>query len=68
MSWREPADSCARFADLLDQLGVTHVVAGALAALRYRAEPRLTTDVDFIVRLVPDLADALYGVPVRVSI
>lgn len=59
MSWREPADSCAEFTELLDELGVTHVVAGALAALRYRAEPRFTTDVDFLVRPRAGLADAL---------
>ena len=35
------------------------MVAGALAALRYRASPRLTIDVDFVVRSVPGLADAL---------
>jgi len=59
MSSLEPAASCAQFAELLDELGVRHVVAGALAALRYRAEPRLTTDVDFIIEPSPGLADAL---------
>lgn len=59
MSLREPADSCAEFTDLLRELGVEPVVIGALAALRYRDTPRLTTDVDFLVRDASGLAPEL---------
>ena len=59
MSLLDPADSCRQFAELLRELGVEPVVIGALAALRYRAEPRLTTDVDFLVPDSSGLADAL---------
>ena len=43
---REPSDSSAEFGRLLDRAGIPHVVIGALAALRYRREPRLTTDAE----------------------
>jgi hypothetical protein len=50
MSELEPADSATEFVRLLRELGVDSVVIGALAALRYRGDPRLTTDVDLLVR------------------
>jgi hypothetical protein len=37
-------------AERLDALEVDWVVAGALAALRYRSDPRFTTDLDLLVR------------------
>lgn len=36
-------------AELLDDLGVPWVLAGALAADRYRAGPRYTADLDLLV-------------------
>jgi hypothetical protein len=36
-------------AELLDELEVRWVLAGALAADRYRAEPRYTTDLDLLI-------------------
>lgn len=53
-----PSDSYADFRDLLRGLGADPVGIGALAALRYRAEPRATTDVDFLVRSLAGVADA----------
>jgi sirohydrochlorin ferrochelatase len=45
-------------ADTLRSVGADPVVIGALAALRYRATVRETTDADFLVRRVPGIADA----------
>jgi hypothetical protein len=36
-------------AELLDELEVRWVLAGALAAERYRAQPRYTTDLDLLI-------------------
>jgi hypothetical protein len=59
MSSLAPEDSSTPFAELLRELGVEPVLIGALAALKYRADPRLTTDVDFLIPPTPDLAEAL---------
>lgn len=44
---------------LLDRLGVRWTVIGALAANRYRAAERFTTDVDLLVDRHPDLQRVL---------
>lgn len=46
----EPSDYWVEFRDRLAALGDEPVLIGALAASLYRAEPRRTTDVDFLVR------------------
>jgi hypothetical protein len=53
---------------LLEQTGTTWALAGALAALEYRATKRLTTDLDILVSWNPDLVQALLaaGFDVRV--
>lgn len=53
-----PSDSSAEFRELLTDLGAEPVGIGALAALRYRAEPRATTDADFLVRSLAGIAEA----------
>lgn len=55
---REPSDSAASAAEILGRLGGRWALIGALAAMRYRATPRLTTDADFLADDVPGLADA----------
>lgn len=46
-------------AEILVRLGAPPVTVGALAALRYRSAPRLTTDADFLVlEEVPGIEDA----------
>lgn len=55
----EPGPSAwlERITDELDALGVPWVVAGALAAQRYRDWPRFTTDLDLLVLWNPDLVE-----------
>src|SRR5438270_7962230 len=55
---REPSDSAAAAADILDRLGVRWALMGALAAARYRRTPRLTTDADLLVEPTDGVAQA----------
>jgi hypothetical protein len=55
---REPSDSAAAAAEILEASGARWALIGALAALRYRATPRLTVDVDFLADAEPEVADA----------
>ncbi|MCB1017710.1 MAG: hypothetical protein KDB10_21670 [Acidimicrobiales bacterium] len=55
----EPSDYSAEVAGELRRLGVDARLIGALAALRYRRTPRVTTDVDFLARSLDGLAEAL---------
>lgn len=55
---REPSDSAARAAEVFARAGVPWALVGALAAMRYRATPRLTVDADFLARYEPRLVDA----------
>lgn len=59
MSELEPSDYSARIAEQLRALGVEAVLIGALAALRYRATPRFTTDVDFLASSLAGVAEAM---------
>lgn len=56
---RETWDYYDEFRDRLDALGLDAVLIGALAAARYRLEPRLTTDVDFLARRLDGLVEAM---------
>lgn len=55
---REPSDSAARAAEVFERADVPWALVGALAALRYRATPRMTVDADFLARYEPRLVDA----------
>ena len=55
---REPSDSAASAAEVFGAAGVDWALIGGLAALRYRATPRLTVDADFLSSWSPSLADA----------
>lgn len=55
---REPSDSAASTAEILDRLGGRWAFIGAMAAMRYRSTPRATTDVDVLAEPMPGLADA----------
>lgn len=55
---REPSDSAARAAEVFERANVPWALVGALAALRYRATPRMTVDADFLAKYEPRLVDA----------
>jgi hypothetical protein len=59
MSELDPSAYSAPFAERLRALGVRPVLIGALAALRYRATPRFTTDADYLASSVAGLAEAM---------
>lgn len=58
-SLRAPADYSSEFAEYLRSLGYEAVLIGALAAITYRREERMTTDVDFLVRSLDGLGPRL---------
>ena len=53
-----PSDYFDQFRDRLAALGAQPVGIGAFAALLYRAEPRETTDVDFLVSSLHGVAES----------
>lgn len=55
---RAPSDSAASAAEILDRLGGRWAFVGAFAALRYRATPPMTTDVDVLADHVDGLERA----------
>lgn len=65
---REPSDSAASAAEILDRVGGRWAFVGAIAALRYRTTPRMTTDVDVLAEAVPGLADAFAASGYEVSV
>lgn len=65
---REPSDSLASAAEVLDRAGGRWALMGALAAMRYRASPRMTTDVDVLAEPVEGLADAFAEAGYEVSV
>ena len=58
----------ASIAELFDGLGVEWTLVGALAANRYRATPRFTTDVDTMANFDPGLVDRLENAGYDVSV
>jgi len=55
MSEHDPSAWLASIAEVFDELGVEWTVVGALAANRYRATPRFTTDLDTMAEYEPAL-------------
>jgi len=55
----EPSEWLASIGELLDELGIDWAAIGALAANRYRATVRFTSDADALVEWVERLDDAL---------
>ena len=64
----EPSDYSAEIQSILAELGLEPVVIGALAALRYRRVPRVTTDVDFLVRRFGELPERMRSLGYDVSL
>lgn len=56
---REPSEYWADVAERLRSLGLEVALIGALAARRYRATDRITTDVDFLARELKDLPERM---------
>jgi hypothetical protein len=54
----DPSDYWSTYQRRLTDLGCQPVLIGALAALEYRATPRFTTDVDFLVRSLDGVPEA----------
>ncbi|MCP3978584.1 MAG: hypothetical protein GY716_04510 [bacterium] len=46
-------DWIATFVEPLDRLGIVYMITGSVGAMAY-GEPRMTTDVDIVLRLAPD--------------
>jgi hypothetical protein len=59
MTGQNPSAWLASIAELLDDLGVEWTLVGALAANRYRATPRFTTDVDVMAEFTPQIVGRL---------
>ena len=59
MTEQDPSVWLASIAEIFDDLGVEWTLIGALAANRYRATPRFTTDVDMLATYDPDLVARL---------
>ena len=55
---REPSDSAEAAGAILSRVGGRWALAGALAALRYRATPRLTVDADLLAESVDGMVEA----------
>ena len=61
MTEQSPSVWLASIAEVFDGLGVEWTLVGALAANRYRATPRFTTDVDTMATHHSDLESVLVG-------
>jgi hypothetical protein len=59
MSEHDPSAWLASIAEIFDDLGLDWTLIGALAANRYRATPRFTTDLDTMAAGHPDLVGRL---------
>lgn len=59
MTEQSPSAWLASIAEIFDDVGVAWTLVGALAANRYRATPRFTTDVDTMAMFAPELLDRL---------
>ena len=68
MTEHDPSAWLASIAEIFDDLGVEWTVVGALAANRYRATPRFTTDLDMMARYHSALVNALRQAGYEVSV
>ena len=68
MTGQDPSAWLASIAEIFDDLGVEWTLVGALAANRYRATPRFTTDVDTMATYDPALPELLESAGYEVSV
>ncbi len=59
MNEQSPSAWLASIAEIFDELGLDWTLIGALAANRYRATPRFTTDLVTMATFAPGLVDRL---------
>jgi hypothetical protein len=68
MTEQGPSAWLASIAEIFDDVGVDWTLVGALAANRYRATPRFTTDVDTMATFTPSLVDRLESAGYTVTV
>lgn len=68
MTEHDPSAWLASIAEIFESLVIDWTVVGALAANRYRATPRFTTDLDTMAGYHDDLVDALRQAGYEVSV
>jgi len=68
MTEQSPSEWLASIAEVFDAVGVEWTIVGALAANRYRATPRFTTDLDTMAVYDPRLVGALESAGYDVTI
>ncbi len=68
MTEQSPSAWLVSIAEVFDELGVEWPLVGALAANRYRATPRFTTDVDTMATHHPDLVAVLVSAGYAVDV
>ena len=68
MTEQSPSAWLASIAEIFDDVGVDWTLVGALAANRYRATPRFTTDVDIMATFTPALVDRLESAGYTVTV
>lgn len=68
MSELEPSAWLGSIAEIFDALGLEWTLVGALAANRYRATPRFTTDVDAMAEFDPELANRFRAAGFEVTV
>lgn len=68
MTEQGPSEWLESIAEVFDALGVEWTLIGALAANRFRAEPRFTADVDTLAEWHPELTRSLEAVGYDVSV
>ena len=68
MTEHDPSAWLASIAEIFDRLGVDWTLVGALAANRYRATPRFTTDLDAMARHHAALVGALQQAGYEVAV
>lgn len=68
MSEQSPSAWLASIAEIFDDLGIDWTLIGALAANRYRATPRFTTDLDTLAEFDSGLVSRLEAAGYTVSV
>ena len=68
MTEQSPSAWLASITEIFADLGLDWTLIGALAANRYRATPRFTTDLDTMATFAPELVDRLEAAGYEVTV